>query len=242
MTAREEVQIGMAKLAVLAYHKIGDSPQLPCSAEWYVPTSTLRRHLEWLSGSEWTVISARQFTMGTAAPETLPSRSVLLTFDDGYKSLVDNALPLLDKFRFPSVAFVPTGLVGGYNEFDSGSQPPEPLCSWDDLKLLERHDCSVESHTVHHCNFEITPIDQVKHEIIESKKSIENTLNKQVSLFAYPYGKFRDRSLTGALLKEAGYRAAFLFPGQLIAVPWRDVYFLDRIGVFPDTDLASALS
>ena len=75
---------------------------------------------------------------------------MLVTFDDGYRSLVREAVPVLQELDAPSVVFVPTAFVGGTNAFDAGEEPDEPICSWDDLTTLAANRVAIQSHGVNH--------------------------------------------------------------------------------------------
>src|SRR5438093_325805 len=80
-------------------------------------------YLKELRDSTWQVIDAGTFVEGLSRPETLPPRSVLLTFDDGYRSMRHTVVALLSAYRFPSVVFVPTSFVGDTNRFDRDVEP-----------------------------------------------------------------------------------------------------------------------
>src|SRR5437588_6546801 len=116
------------KLAILAFHKIGDPPSGSKSTWFYTPKSVFEGYLKWLRDSAWQVIDADTFVEGLAHPKSLPPRSALLTFDDGYCSMRHAAVPLLCAYGFPSVIFVPTRLIGGTNRFDGDVEPEEPIC------------------------------------------------------------------------------------------------------------------
>src|SRR6266704_3460074 len=83
----------------------------------------------------------------------LPERSALITFDDGYRSMLTITLPLLQRLGLPSVLFVPTDNVGKSNSFDSGLEPDEMLCDWHDLRELHRAGVSIQSHAASHRHF-----------------------------------------------------------------------------------------
>src|SRR5260370_3063438 len=90
-------------------------------------------------------MDAVTFVEGLSRPETLPSRSVLLTFDDGYCSMCHTVVPLLSAYRFPSVVFVPTSFVGDTNRFDRDVEPEEPVRGCDDLLELEQAGVAVQA-------------------------------------------------------------------------------------------------
>src|SRR5690349_8289889 len=150
VTGSTELNAHQRHLCVLGYHKIGAPPADGWQTWFYIPEDIFVRQLSFLSDHAWEAINVATFIEGLAQPESLPPKSVLLTFDDGYRSLLQTAVPWLRKFKFPAVVFVPSAYVGGHNEFDAENEPREPICDWDDLLELERQGISVESHGVAH--------------------------------------------------------------------------------------------
>jgi peptidoglycan/xylan/chitin deacetylase (PgdA/CDA1 family) len=167
---------------------------------------------------------------------------VLLTFDDGYRSMRHVALPLLRTFGFPAVLFVPTGFIGLVNSFDAGIEPEEPICDWDDLLELQRHDVSVQSHGVSHRRFSGLSEEDRDRELAHSKASLEDRLGKPVELFSYPYGDCgSDCGPSVSATRRAGYRAACVYGGGPIEVPVVDVHRIERIAMGPGTNLDQVL-
>src|SRR5690348_8103337 len=109
------------KLAILSFHKIGEPPRGGWNSWFYIPEDTLVRQLTYLGTGGWEVIDQSRFVKGLGDPESLPLRSALITFDDGYRSMRTVALPLLRRFGFPAILFVPTNYIGGRNAFEAGS-------------------------------------------------------------------------------------------------------------------------
>lgn len=234
----------MKTLAILGYHKIGVPPVDGWYTWNYVPEDVFEKHLEYLRDNEWKVIDAKQFLEGLELPDTFPSKAVLITFDDGYKSTLEIALPILQKFSYPAIVFVPTAFVGSYNAFDADIfyEPKEDICTWEELLELEQSGISIQSHSVNHSHFSKLTQHELIQEIKLSKKILEAKLNKQVELFSFPYGdNGMDASTTDAILMENGYRAAFLFAGQAICTPVENNFRIPRVAIGPDSDLKSLL-
>jgi peptidoglycan/xylan/chitin deacetylase (PgdA/CDA1 family) len=229
-------------LAVLSYHKIGSPRKGQCSTWNYVAEEIFADHLRILKERGWQVIDQRTFLRALLEPDSLPHRSALLTFDDGYRSMLTQALPILCKFRYPAVVFVPTDYVGRCNSFDEGIEPEERICSWDELLELERHDISIQSHGSTHRHFSLLDVSQQQKELWLSRRQIQEKIEKQVMLFAYPYGdcgtNFGD---TEKALVQAGYKAAFLYGGGVQAFPVKDPFRMHRLAMGPDSDLEKLL-
>ena len=224
-------------LAILGFHKIGPAPG-GWETWFYVPQATFVGYLEFLKEDGWQVLDAAAFLRGLVEPDRLPERAALITFDDGYRSILDYGLPELQRFGYPAVMFVPTAFIGGHNNFDADNEPEEAICGWQELRELERCGVSVQSHGVSHRSFSGLSAAEQEQEILRSRAVLENGLGKPVEVFSYAYGDCGPApEATRSMLERAGYRAACLYGGGPHRVPVADTYRLDRVAVGPDTDL-----
>jgi peptidoglycan/xylan/chitin deacetylase (PgdA/CDA1 family) len=235
-------QVGYGNLAILAYHKIGEPPPGGWQTWFYVPEDVFVGHLGYLREHRWQVIDLPALLRGIAAPESLPERAALLTFDDGYRSMRTVALQWLLRFGWPAVLFVPTDYIARSNGFDAGYEPEEAICDWDDLRELERLGVSIQSHGASHRSFSKLSLTEQEEELARSKITLEANLERPVEVFAYPYGDggTEPRSTNG-VLEWAGYRAACLYKGGPNSLPIAEPYRLTRLAMGPDTDLRAAL-
>jgi peptidoglycan/xylan/chitin deacetylase (PgdA/CDA1 family) len=229
-------------LAILAFHKIGEPYNGECPTWNYIPEDIFLGYLRHLNENGWQVIDLAIFLRGILNPEVLPDRSALLTFDDGYRSILTIALPLLRRFRYPAVLFVPTDFIGGRNSFDEGIEPEEAICSWDELQELELHGVSIQSHGATHRPFSKLEFGEQKKELVRSKSRLEIRLKKPVEVMAFPYGdEGTDPKSLRRVLGRAGYKAAFLYGGGPNPLPISDPYRLSRVAMGPDTNLQAEL-
>jgi peptidoglycan/xylan/chitin deacetylase (PgdA/CDA1 family) len=138
------------------------------------------------------------------------------------------------------VVFVPTAFIGGTNEFDSDVEPEEPILGWNGLQEMEHRRVAVQSHGLTHRAFSKLDASEQCAETGQSKRMLEEGLSRPVRLFSFPFGdQGAQPQDTATLLKEAGYRAAFLYGGGATAWPATDCFALPRIPMGPDTDLAA---
>jgi len=232
-----------SRLAILGYHKVG-GPAPGGSAWYHVPQPVFDAQLGQLHRDGWRFVSAESVIKALTGEERLPPQAALLTFDDGYRSLIEYAVPVLSEYRCPAVVFVPTDHVGGDNAFEGGGErePREPLCDWEELSRLEEAGVAVQSHGASHRPFsELSPA-ELRTELSGSKTAIEQRLGRPVRFLAYPHGdRGTDPHLTGDLLEQAGYEAACHCGGGPFD-PWQaDRFQLERIAVGADTDLSTKL-
>jgi peptidoglycan/xylan/chitin deacetylase (PgdA/CDA1 family) len=235
---------GGRELTILSFHHIGEpSARLWGITSWfYIPEATFAGHLSYLHDDGWRVIDLAAFLRGLSAPDTLPERAVLLTFDDGYRSMLTVALPWLLRFGYPAVVFVPSDFVGGSNTFDANIEPEEAICDWDDLRELERRGVSVQSHWASHRAFSYLTLAEQEEELRRSKAALETGLGKTVEVFSYPYsdGGENPQELSG-MMRRIGYQAGCLYGGGPNCLPVSDPYRLTRLAMGPKTDLQAAL-
>lgn len=230
-------------VAILGYHKIGTPSPGAWETWYYVPAPTFASHLACLRDRGWHVLDLATLLRGLNAPETLPPRSALITFDDGYRCVLEVALPCLRRFGYPAVHFVPTDYIGGWNVFDGGAEPKEAICDWDELRELEREGVSVQPHSTSHRRFsELTPAER-EWELRRPKEVLEAGLGRLAEMFSFPYGDDGpDPGGMAAALRRAEYRAACLYKGGMVRLPGADPYRLPRLAMGPDTDLESLLT
>ena len=235
----------MKTLAILGYHKIGNSPIDGWNTWNYVSENDFQNQLEYLQNNHWDVISADVFLNAIENPDSLTQKSALITFDDGYRSNLFTALPILKKFSYPAIVFVPTAFVGNYNSFDADIfyEPKEDICSWEELRELDRNNISIQSHGISHCHFSQISAETQFEEILVSKNLIQEKVGKEVFIFSFPYGDNGD-DVPGMekILKEAGYKAAVLYGGGSIEPLSANRFILPRIAMGSDTKLESFIN
>ena len=128
---------------------------------------------------------------------TAKKKSFIITFDDGYKDNLTNALPILKEFNYTATSFIVFNNIGKYNEWDKHHEmfQKKTLMNIDDINQWLSSDCDIGSHTLNHLNFKNLNIQNQKNEIIESKIKLSKIFNKNINVFSYPYGKFDKSSI-----------------------------------------------
>jgi peptidoglycan/xylan/chitin deacetylase (PgdA/CDA1 family) len=232
-------------VAILAYHKIGDPPAGSWDTWHYIDEGTFRQQMRWIADGGWEVLDLPTFLNGIDHPHRAADRGLLLTFDDGPRSMHDIVLPILREFAYPGVCFVPTAYVGGHNAFDEGVEPREPMCNWEDLRELVSGGVEVQSHGVSHTWLSLLSRAELEWEVAESKRVLETQLKRPVVSVAFPYSDGgADAAVTGTILRATGYRCAFLCGGgpSRLKLPICDPWRIDRLAVYRDTDLVAELA
>lgn len=138
-------------------------------------------------------------------------KKVILTFDDGYKHLLDFAIPELQKRKMKAAFYIPTAYIGQYNVWDvEKGYEKEEIMNECDLKELDRAGMEVGAHSHRHINLkEAANPGVVEKEISLSKKIIESVLQKPVCSFAYPFAAVPQNYK--AILSREGYQYGVSF-------------------------------
>jgi len=121
------------------------------------------------------------------------SKSIVFTFDDGYKSDYELVLPLLLSYGFTATFFIVTSKVGS-----------KGYMNWEDIIALHKSGMEIGSHSSSHPFMSTISDKKLKFEMEDSKQTIETKLKTRISAFAYPFGDFSTKTNTFAL--EAGYK------------------------------------
>ena len=143
------------ELVVLAYHEITD-PAQAAIPDYAVRPQDFQAQLRWLVGHGYHFVTVDQVLAATSGRSRLPDKPVLLSFDDGYRSVYTDAFPLLQRYRAPAVVAV----VGRWLEPSSGLVPfgdgtidRQRLLSWDQLQSMQRSglvEVASHSYDLHH--------------------------------------------------------------------------------------------
>ncbi|MFM8765042.1 MAG: polysaccharide deacetylase family protein [Spartobacteria bacterium] len=230
-------------VATLSYHKIGNPPYHGWLTWNYISTEEFSAQMEWFQRRGWEFLSASALLDALKGKGAIPAKSLLITFDDAYESLLENAVPVLKRFSAPAVVFAPTQFVGETNLFDHGVEPLERIADWKTLRALEDSGVSVESHGISHRGFSSLSQDEIVQELDFSREAIRKNLAKESRLFAFPYGDCgNNQTAVHSAIHRAGYEVAFLYGGGLFDLGQTPApLFLPRLAMGPGVDLEAML-
>lgn len=147
----------------------------------------------------------------------LDGRYFHLSFDDGFKNQLSNGVPVLRKLNIPALFFVTTNYVSSsyeeacdYSRRLDRSEVVKTL-SWDDLQRMNRWGFEIGCHTRTHARLsDIDADDQLRKEVLGSKKMIEDRLGDACKYISWPFGAREDISEAAIeLIRQSGYQACF---------------------------------
>ena len=178
---------------VLEYHSITYEKGNPIC----IPIKKFKEQMKYLKDNGYYTLTLTNLYGYLMNNNPIPKRSVVLTFDDGYENNYTAMFPVLKKYNFKATIFVITGNIDKYHKFLKSEQ----------LLQMDKYGINIESHTVNHDNLKMLSKSRQLKTLIQSKKYLEKTLNKQINFFAYPYGGYNKSAIEA--LKETGYKMAF---------------------------------
>jgi len=159
---------------------------------------------------------------------------IAVTFDDGFQSVVENALPELHKREIPATIFIPTGYLGKKPHWISNPYHvymSESVMTAEQLKSLSTDLVLIGSHCVTHRALTTLGEKELLKELVESKNDLERILNREVDLLAFPYGQYNKTVLEFS--RKAGYNRVFWnVPTFLISNI--DTFMIGRVFTSPD--------
>lgn len=186
----------------LTYHRFGDAPGDPFT----VPAPVFEAQMRWLA-ERGLLVSLADVEDFVAGRKPLRADAVLVTIDDGSRSLSTVALPILRAHGVPAVAFVTAGLVG--NEAAAAGEP-EPYLDWEQLGRVAQAGIAIGSHAYDHVSMGRLSPGQAEEQACRSRELLEARLGLPVRSFAYPFGTRSDfDAATDAVVAAAGYTTAF---------------------------------
>lgn len=195
----------MRKIPIFMYHHVENyRPETPLKS-LFVSPDTFRKQMRLMHflGYE-----------GKSMAELLPylrgetSGKVFgITFDDGYRDNLQNALPVLKQYGFSSTCYVVSDAIGGENHWDAKHQDPHRLMTLDELKIWLASGQDVGVHTASHADLATLPVSDYPREIRQARAFLQAALGVEpIDHFCYPFGHLNDSVVS--FLSQSGFVTA----------------------------------
>ncbi len=188
---------GTVKVPILTYHYIRTNPDSRDSLGFAlsVTPAAFAAQMDWLASNGFHPVTTADVYAYLSGTRGLPSRPVILSFDDGYADFYATALPILHAHDFTAVAYIVSGFIG-WPGYMTAAQIVE----------ADRAGMEIGSHTVHHANLARSSPGNVQIEVVASKQALEQLVGHPVLSFCYPSGQFNGS--VAAAVQAAGYQDA----------------------------------
>ncbi|MHB8710581.1 MAG: polysaccharide deacetylase family protein [Minisyncoccota bacterium] len=193
-----DLSSGGIRLPILVYHIVRPSHPTDDAAvrALAVTPEIFDAQMSYLKNAGYHVVRFSDLEAHFASSTPLPSKPIILSFDDGWSSQFTYAFPILEKYRYPTTFFVFTNGVGARG-----------FLTWDNLHALEAAGMTIGDHTRSHPYLtSIESTSALRDEIEGSKRVLEQKLGVPINEFAYPFGQYN--SAIVSLVQKAGYKSA----------------------------------
>ena len=171
---------------ILSYHRVDDG-----DARYFtVPVARFREQMRFLAEEGYRTAGVKDVLEGRAG-----TKSVVITFDDGFRDIYENAFPILAEYGFSATLFLIGKRVG-----------EEAFLKKSEIQEMHRKGFEFGSHTLAHPNLPELAPDQKWWEIFGSKRYLEELLGFPFDLFCYPFGQYDRESIR--MVERAGYQGA----------------------------------
>jgi peptidoglycan/xylan/chitin deacetylase (PgdA/CDA1 family) len=234
-TRGEPGHLSEAEVPILLYHRLGPA----VSDRMTVTTSTFESHLKYFRDQGYTIIPLRYLIdYYLKKRPSLPSRSLVITADDGHKSIYSEMFPLLRKYHVPATLFL----------YPSAISNATYAITWSQLKeMKETGLLDFQSHTFWHPNFKeerkrLKPAEYenfVEKQLNKSKEKIQKELDVKIDMLAWPFGIYDEWLIKK--IAEAGYVAGFTMEGRH-ASPSENLMALPRYLIVQNTPIRTLLN
>lgn len=175
------------------YHRVLKEKPEKESRWHYVTVTEFRKQMNMIDRLGYTPITFSDYQLFVEDKLTLPSKPIIITFDDGYLDTLENAIPVLLELNMRAVIFVmgnrklKSARWDELDDFDSC-----PLMSDEQVRTVQKMGFEIGAHSLDHFPLTFLSEEDIVYEVTRSKKAIENVLEKPIQTFSYPYGSVDD--------------------------------------------------
>ena len=206
-------------IPILYYHSVSPS----ADNEVIITPEILKSELQYLKDEGYTTLTLNEVSDYLLNSSAIPSKSIVITFDDGYMDNYDNAFPILKELGMKATIFCITSKLDGSYYLSPNA-----------IKEMSDYGIDIQSHTVTHPKLDSLTYDEQLTELKESKKTLESITGKPVTSIAYPFGNFNEDTIKAA--EASGYSLGFT-TNRGLADRNDDYLQIDRIYVSSNYDL-----
>ena len=185
---------------ILMYHMIAHREHAGPRPNLAVSPAMFERQISYLEKAGWRFATVSELIANPVTPKT-----VAITFDDGYRDNLTNALPILLRYRALGTLYLIADRDQPLTEGGlANGVPLAPLLTDDEVhQLLASGAIELGAHTLSHRNLTTTDASMQQHELSEGKRLLERKFSQTIDSFAYPFGGYNEQ------LPEKVARAGF---------------------------------
>jgi peptidoglycan/xylan/chitin deacetylase (PgdA/CDA1 family) len=196
------------RVPILMYHSISDNMFGMSHPYYHINTSpqVFSQQMRWLRHEGYRTLDLREAWAGLEAGKDM-SRTVVITFDDGYRDFYTDGFEILKQCGFGATIFLATDRIQNTPARLEGAD----YLTWKDVRELHAEGVCFGSHTVTHPDLRSLGPEQIEYELGRSKETIEQNLSAPIGLFSYPFAfpeeDKRFNQFLNDLMENLGYEA-----------------------------------
>lgn len=169
---------------ILLYHSVAANPEFPT-----VRPEEFERQMAYLQKHNFNVIKLADLGSLLESKRKIQPKTVVLTFDDGYRDNYETAWPILKRYGLAATFFVSSAYLG--KDFTTPQGTALPMMTSAQIRELDRSDLiEIASHCHTHQKLVFLSEEEAEKELSESQKVLEGALGRKVLAMAYPWGRF----------------------------------------------------
>ncbi|MGB7921794.1 MAG: polysaccharide deacetylase family protein [Pyrinomonadaceae bacterium] len=193
---------------VILYHKIDKPARDSLLRGAFTPPARFARQMRYLKRRGAQFCTASELIEHWRERGAFPPNSITLTFDDGWKDNYTNAFPILRELGIKATVFLVPSCIGQVTSKVQGEgEGPRAHLSREEILGMSQHGIEFGSHSMNHKLLDRISPQEVRAEVTEAKRQLEDLLQKECKVFAYPAGYFSD--VARRAVEDAGHIAAF---------------------------------
>lgn len=209
-------------LSILLYHRIADD-----NSKFSVSGVCFKQQMQYLFKNNYNVVSLEEAIDYIKNKQTIPQKTVVITFDDGYKDFLE-AFKILNEYNFPVTVFLPTSFIGSVNAWETEEMSNSiSLLTVDDIQYLRTQGVSFQAHSHNHIPLERTSEQELDSEV-KMCKNLLLEIGINSNYFSYPSGSFTEESKL--ILQKFGFQAGLTCISTLASSD-SDLFEIPRIFV-----------
>lgn len=221
-------------IPILMYHKIPEAP-LETQHKIFVTRENFKKHLQFFKSKNFQTLTfsdIKKFQSAEVEFKNFPKKPLILTFDDGYVDNLKTASPLLKQFGFKAQIFLLANQSIQSNEWDhSETEAPHPIVAHEERQNWKNSSFEIGSHGFNHKKITSLSEPEARHELKNSKTSLEAEFQTPVYVYAFTYGE--TSPFHAKLAAEEGYDFAVNTDTGGLNLQ-ENPYQIFRVNIFPD--------
>lgn len=211
-----------SRFKILTYHSVSSLSNDP----FEITADTFYRQMQYLAAGGYKVISLENAFALMNRKQILP-KTVVITFDDGFKDIYEYAFPILSEFGFPATVFLVVDAIGKIDNFSYATPRKEMrILNWKEIKDSTQREINYGSHTLTHRDMTVLGDEEIVYELETSRSMIQKELAIKFIPFSYPFGLYKGK--TKSLVRQSGYSCALGFGNIISNTCMTDHYELKR--------------